>query len=171
MNRHWPALLFLAATVPSIADSWSVPRELIETVFPFGELEVTRSIDGRGDDNRGKYWVDVTRGDELIARLAGIGFEESAVSPDGRFFAGISNSGLPHTAYFVIDRDGRLVAFRRHSFDEFHYCDFSMTVSRKWSDSESPAINFVTAGGGHERITTQIVVAGCDGREVALLKY
>ena len=51
----------------------------------------------------------IYKGDELQAKYRNIGFDKIFASEDNRYFLGVSNTGIPGTAFVIFDSDGKLL--------------------------------------------------------------
>ena len=130
-------------TSPSVkADSWRFPATIKSEVENHGDIAVRRIIDARKNQRFPDYTIEVSRGNELMARFPGTYFEQLFAAPDGSFFVGLSNNGLPGTAVIVFDRLGRLRIEVKHDLAEFDYCEHSVTLRRVWFDAENPNVTF-----------------------------
>ena len=168
MSRLVVAIVFLQMALPTWADSMAFSRELVTEDIVFGDLTVTKIYDGRDTGSLPIWTVEVTKGDKLVSRIAGAGFENYAISPRGSVFVGISNSGYPDTAYFVIDEAGNLLLFRRHLLEMSQYCEFSMSAIRLWYDNDLPNIEFKDVGSENAEVISGFSVAGCNGERVSV---
>jgi len=92
-----------------------------------------------------------------------------AVSDNGNFVVGLSNRGMGNL-FWIRDDKGRLVQRRTdyyslHYWPGVHYCSMSVTNVREWFDAKHPDVRFRFAN----TKLRQIIVRGCDGKEVPLL--
>lgn len=145
MSRSWFAILLVAAlsfSTPSSADSWSFPATIKTQPETHGDITIRRILDARKNQKYPKYSIEITRGDQLLARIPGVYFQQLFPAPDGSFFVGLSNEGLPGTAVIIFDREGRLELEVKHGMAEFDYCRRSTTLAREWFDAEKPKVTF-----------------------------
>ena len=107
-----------------------------------------------------------------------------ALSPDGQYLVGLSNMGSKD-AFWIRSRDGTLRDYKPHHDGDLlvpdgkgghhkapphtqlkiHYCLESVTNVRQWYDAEHPHIRFTVRDGQ----LVQVIVRGCDGKDVSLL--
>ena len=165
MTRSWLAILAATALIfptASRADKWRFPATIETQQETHGEITIRRIRDARKNQYNPDYSVEVTRGDQLLARIPGVYFERLFPAPDGSFFVGLSNGGLPGTAVIIFDREGRLRVEVKHSMAEFDYCNRSVTLIRYWFD----AVTFIK---DPERSSYTISVRTCHGKDVDLM--
>ena len=90
-----------------------------------------------------------------------------SASEDSRFIIGLSNRGSTN-AFWIRDSKGRVIARRTHSISwDFHDCTESVTNVREWFDEKNPAVRFQLNNGK----LSQVVVRGCDGKDLELLSW
>jgi hypothetical protein len=170
MNRLGLLIALLICGSQAWADSMQFSRELVKEDINFGKLTITKIYDGRvrGRGNLPLWAIEFSDGDQPISRIVGTSFQDYAVSPGSSVFVGISNRGYPDTAYIVIDQSGKLLRFKRHLLDMDLYCEFSMSATREWYDSESPDIRFHDIGSPQEEVISAFSVQGCGGNRVEI---
>ena len=93
-----------------------------------------------------------------------------SASDDGRYIVGLSNRGSEN-AFWIRDSRGRVIERRTHSLGlhywiGIHYCSESVTNVREWFDGKHPDVRFQFKDGK----LAQVVVRGCDGKDLQLLK-
>ena len=146
--------------------------ELKKSEVLFGDLVITRIYDGRNKNPLPSWVVEISKGDELLSRIVGAGFDDFAISPGESIFVGISNGGYPDTAYLAIDKDGKLLLFKRHMLDMSLYCEFSVSSVREWYNGKSPDIQFKDATRLNNRDGPEWIfefsVAGFGGERVTI---
>tara|TARA_R110002096_G_scaffold219379_1_gene407664 strand:+ start:142 stop:594 length:453 start_codon:yes stop_codon:yes gene_type:complete len=140
--------------------------ELITEDISFGELTITKIYDGRDREALPLWAIEIRKGEILISRIVGAGFDDYAISQGESIFVGISNSGYPDTAYLVVDRYGALLSFKRHLLPTEMYCQLSVSALREWYDSESPDIHFRDVGNDAFESIPSFSVRGCDGGRI-----
>jgi hypothetical protein len=169
MSRSWFAILLvgpLSFSSPSSADSWSFPATIKTQPETHGDITIRRILDARKNQQYPHYSIEITRGDQLLARIPGVYFQQLFPAPDGSFFVGLSNEGLPGTAVIVFDREGRLKLEIKHGVAEFDYCEQSTTLVREWFDAEKPKVTF-TKDPKWDFYT--VTVRTCRGKDVDLM--
>ena len=148
------------------ADSMYFAPELVTEDIVFGELTITKIYDGRDRSTLPLWAIEIKKGETLISRIVGAGFDDYAISPGESVFVGISNSGYPDTAYLVIDRYGALLSFKRHLLPEDMYCQLSISALREWYDSDLPDIQFHDLGTESFESIPTFNVQGCAGNRI-----
>src|SRR5688572_33508631 len=104
------AFLVLACSAAMVlADSWRYPKELIKKEFEFGESKLVLEIDGTKSQAWPPHTLSIYAGDQLLAKYKNVGFDKVYASNDNKFFVGVSNSGIPGTAFVVFDAQGNLL--------------------------------------------------------------
>lgn len=156
-------LLFVPALAH--ADSWLFPATIESEVEVHGDTSVRRTLDAREKQKFPDYSIEVSRGNELLARVPGVYFEKLFPAPDGSFFVGLSNSGLPGTAVIIFDREGRLYLEVKHGPAEFDYCERSITLDRTWFDAARPDVRFTRDNKGS---SYRVTLRSCRGDEINL---
>jgi hypothetical protein len=143
------AVLVLAGCVATVqADSWSFPKKLIKKEFEFGDTKLVLEIDGTKNQGYPPHTLSIYSGDELVAKCQNIGFEKIYASDDNKFFVGVSNSGIPGTAFVIFDADGKLLREEKHRFlPRELYTARSITLVRAWFDEENPDVKFEVSEG------------------------
>ena len=181
MRHHWlkalvVSVVVIAAALPFFlplfvnADSWEFPPTLEETVVDFGANKIVKVVDARENTHYPAFIVKVLGASgDVLAMYRGVSFEDFAISEDGQVFVGISNRGLPQTAFFALGAKGELLFESKHQFSHLKYCDESVTLVRRWYDQEHPDVRFSYTGRDIQWLSS-ITVNGCDGATVDLLK-
>jgi hypothetical protein len=116
-----------------------------------------------------KMTLSCTRAGEPLFTVADLA-DYAAVSEDGRYVLGLANRGGV-SAFWVRDAAGKLLERRTHdlgprAWPGVHYCAMSVSNVREWFDLKNPNVRFGIKDGN----LVQIVVRGCDGRDVQLLR-
>lgn len=157
-------ILFAACGVH--ADSWRFPATVRSEVETHGDVTIRRIRDARKNQHFPDYTIEISRGQDLLARISGVSYEKLFAAPDNSFFVGLSNDGLPGTAVIVFDREGRLRLEVKHDFALFDYCEHSITRVRRWFDEENLAVSFKKdpRWGGYT-----VTLRTCRGKEVDLM--
>lgn len=89
------------------------------------------------------HTLSIYAGDELLAKYKNVGFEKVYASKDNMFFVGVSNSGIPGTAFVIFDAQGNLLRELKHPFlPHAMYTSRSVTIMRVWYDGEDPEVEF-----------------------------
>lgn len=148
------------------ADSWRFPATIKSEVENHGDIAVRRIMDARKNQHFPDYTIEVSRGNALLARFPGTYFEQLFAAPDGSFFVGLSNDGLPGTAVIVFDKAGWLRLEVKHDLAAFDYCEHSVTRRRVWFDAENPSVTF-TKDAKLDAYTVSLRT--CRGNEVNLM--
>ena len=145
------------------ADTWTFPPEHRIDEFRFGETTIVRGIDSTTDSQWPRFYVEVHRGGQLIARYPGVSFTGIAASKDNRTFVAVSNRGLSPTALLVFDANGEIKALLNHYQGGLIYCDESATIFRLWYWPHPPEIEFEYDRSGN---VTDIMLQACTGQQV-----
>jgi len=151
---------------PAFADSWTYPPRVTSEKFLFGESRIVLEIDGTRNSGYPPHTLLIYRRGELVAKYKNVGFEKVYASADNRYFVGLSNWGIPGTAFVVFDAEGNLLREQKHRFlpDGVHTVR-SVTVRRVWYDAEKPAVEFGVEAG---RLVS-VKVRGSNGQRYDLL--
>jgi hypothetical protein len=156
--------------VVSVADTWRFPAILEETAYDFGQNKVIKIVDARQNTSYPDFLVKVVGpAGELLALYRDVSFEAFAVSEDGQVFVGISNRGLPQTAFFALGGKGALLFESKHHLSRLHYCDESVTLVRRWYDQDNPDVRFAYSGNDNQWLSS-ITLNGCSGERLDLQK-
>jgi len=141
--------IVLAIGIPALsyADSWSFEAKVTEKAYEFGDSKIVLKVDATQDQSWPAHTLSIYLGDELMARYKNVGFEQIFASPDNKYFLGVSNSGIPGTAFVIFDREGNLIREEKHNYMAMTiYTEISVTLGRKWYDPKNPGVEFVTDG-------------------------
>jgi len=76
------------------ADSWTLPPEVKDTAFKFGETRIVLHYDSMTNRSYPRYELRVYSGNELLATHEHVGFEQVFPDPQNTYFLGVSNRGL-----------------------------------------------------------------------------
>ena len=76
------------------ADSWTLPPEVKDTAFKFGETRIVLHYDSMTNRSYPRYELRVYSGNELLATHEHVGFEQVFPDPLNTCFLGVSNRGL-----------------------------------------------------------------------------
>lgn len=159
--------LTLTLATAALADDWSFPKELVTTTNTFGDTRIVLEIDGTKDQTYPPHAISVFNGDTLLAKLPNTGFGAVYASPDNQFFVGLSNDGIPGTAFVVFDARGNLIREQKHAFmPVLIYSSMSVTRVREWFDAVKPEVEFVVEAGR----LLHLHVNGSNGQRYDLLK-
>lgn len=145
------------------ADSWLFfPGK---TEFKFGNIKIIQIIDAKEPTSNPDFILDFYKGNKLQAKYRNIYVEAIFKSPDNYYFVGLSNSGIPGTAYVVFDKKGNLLREVKHDCLDFvEYTNYSLIITRKWIDCDNPQIKFIKGD-----FDTIIQVSGLKGKKYNLL--
>lgn len=148
MKLRLLAVMTTAAIVAAVlADSWSFPPTMEKKVHEFGRSRIVLERDATQNQRYPAFSLTVYLDDEMVARYPNVGVEQIFASPDNRYFVGLSNHGLPGTAFVVFDRYGNLIREQKHQFNDFRiYTESSVTLTRKWYDDTNPEVDFGLTG-------------------------
>lgn len=112
-----------------------------------------------------KFILDFYIDNKLEAKYLNINVQAIFRSPDKNYFVGLSNDGMPGTAYVVFDKRGNLLREIKHECLDFvDYCTYSITINRTWVNLKKPDLKVLKGSLG-----VIIQVTGCNGRKYNLL--
>ena len=172
MKQKTISLLIAVMTVISnaYADSWEFPAEKTEDEFKFGDVTILRTLDARKDQQHPAFYLSIYREDNLEAKFKGVYFEDIYASDDNQHFIGLSNDGLPGTAFVLFDGRGNLIRIQNHEYPLFDYCEMSVTRSRKWY-AESPAAEFKYKTVYGVQYLDSVEFTDCHGERKSIKQY
>lgn len=152
----------------TFGDSWFFAPKKVTKNSKFGDSKIVLEIDGTKDQQFPPHTLSIYRHGELVAKYPNVGFDQIFASPDNRFFVGLSNSGIPGTAFVVFDANGNLLREEKHRFlPAAIYTRRSLTIDRTWFDSDNPEVEFDV----HEGHLRGIDVRGSGKRKFGLLEW
>lgn len=161
------AICVLACSAAALADRWAFPEKLVRTEHVFGETKIVLEVDGTKSHLYPPHTLSIYAGDELLARYKNVGFEKVFASSDNRFFVGLSNDGIPGTAFVVFDAAGNLLREVKHPFlPAGMYTQQSITRLRQWYDDKDPGVEFDTSNG----VLHAVLVRGSNRQKYSLLE-
>ena len=161
------AAILFAAAGPAFADKWSFPPEVQKQTFEFGKSKLVIEIDGTRDRGFPPHTLSIHLNGELMAKYRNVGFSKVYASEDNRYFVGLSNDGIPGTAFIIFDAQGNLIREQKHRFlPHAMYTGWSVTRVREWFNEAHPAVEFKadTLGLG------AVFVQGSNGQRYDLLR-
>lgn len=121
------------------ADTWFFDNKLVTKPFKFGKSTIVLEVDGRKDRRRPPHTLSIHLDGALAAKYRNVGFEHLYASKDNRFIAGLSNEGIPGTAFVVFDAEGNLLREVKHEHMPYGiYTAHSVTIVRTWFESQRP---------------------------------
>ena len=125
------------------ADSWSYAREVTNTTHEFGKSRIVLEVDATRNQSYPDHTLFIYLGGQLMAKYRNVGFDQIHASNDNEYFVGLSNSGIPGTAFVIFDARGNLIREQRHRFMPMGiYTTMSVTLRRVWLDLEKPEVEF-----------------------------
>ena len=161
-------VLLLAIVVqPVLGDKWSFPPEKVNQEYIFDKTKIILTRDSTENQTFPDFVLSIYFENNLMAQYRNVGFEEIVASDDNKIFVGLSNSGIPGTAYVVFDYKGRLLRETKHQYSNFEYCKKSITIVRDWYNKENPDVKFKFYG--DKKYLNDIVVSGCNGTTLSLI--
>ena len=107
-------LMLACATDLALADEWRFPKTLAKQEQTFGESKLVVEIDGTKGSAFPPHMLSIYAGDQLLAKYKNVAFQRVYASNDNKFFVGLSNHGIPGTAFVVFDAQGTRVARTRN---------------------------------------------------------
>ena len=142
-------LCVLVIGIPAVSygDSWAFEAKVTEKEYEFGKTKIVLKVDAVKDQSYPEHTLFIYLDGELMAQYKNVGFEKIFASKDSKFFLGVSNSGIPGTAFVIFDKEGNLLREEKHNFMAMSiYTEISVTLHRKWYDPEKPGVEFITDG-------------------------
>jgi len=166
------SFLLLLACRTTEADQWFFKKEVVQDSFEFGDTTIVRTRDSTIDQQWPEFSVAIYRGDELMAKYKGISFEFIFATEDNTDFIGVSNSGIPGTAFVWFRSTGELDVLLNHANFQPEYCSESVTLERHWLDRQSPDLKFEYemldwGDGDVEKFIDRITFIDCRGDRVS----
>ena len=106
-----------------------------------------------------------------MAKYKNIYCEEILSSPDRKYFLGVSNCGVPGTAFIIFDYKGNLIREEKHDFFNLpYYCSESVIISRVWYNTKNPNTEFVYKDGKLEKILIECKIGSYEKIKFAKFK-
>lgn len=162
----WARAIAVAASLVSgasaWADSWSFDPIRKEQRYTFGDSVIVLTVDATENQEYPLFLFQLYLKDKLQAQLSDVGFDAVFASDDNSLFVGLSNSGLPGTAVMIFSARGNIRLLVQHGIAAFDYCDFSVTLARRWHDGEVKIVPEGQYGG------KKITLRDCHGKTVDL---
>jgi hypothetical protein len=135
--------LVLGAWGSALADSWVYPKEVTRKTYDFGKSRIVLEVDATRNWTYPDHTLFIYLDVELMARYRNVAFEQIHASKDNEYFVGLSNRGIPGTAFVIFDAKGNLIREEKHRFlPTAIYTSRSVTLSRVWFDSAKPEVEF-----------------------------
>jgi hypothetical protein len=162
MIRNWwrltLAILLLAAPSSVLADRvyWGCnygPPQVLRS----GQLACHQEV-----NHCYKMTISCSQGDKALFTEDDFA-DAIAMSDDGRYIVGLSNRGSEN-AFWIRDRQGKLLSRKTHNDGGIHYCQESVTNIREWFDEKQPDVRFQFK----DDKLSQLSVRSCDGKELNL---
>jgi hypothetical protein len=174
-------VLVLSMAAIILADTWSFPICISDDgtvvkeppkIYTFGDTRIELECDTTKSGNYLEFLLRIYDSNNLMAMYRNVAFEDIYASEDNSFFVGLSNCGIPGTAFVVFDKNGRLLREVKHQFLHASYSDYdrvysnqSVTLVREWYDKNNVDIQFQIDQGRLE----DVVLKGSTGLEYRLL--
>lgn len=143
MKRFLSGLLVLMLVTFSLfADSWVFPKEISKQVKEFGNTKIELTKDARKNQGWPMFELVIYDKDKMLSKYRNVAFEEIFASKDNQYFLGVSNSGIPGTAFVIFDNKGRLIREVKHDYSDLNYSSESVTIIKAWYDKKNPNVTF-----------------------------
>ena len=134
--------------------------------FKFGKTRIVQQIDASKSWAWPVFTLSIFHENELMAMYKDINCQKFFASPDNQYFLGVSNRGVPGTAFVIFDNQGNLIREEKHQFfTEPYYCSESVIMRREWYNEKNPQIQFVVENGRLEKL----FINGCNQERYNLL--
>jgi hypothetical protein len=119
------------------------PATLVERVFDFGRSKVVVEVDGREQKGLPSYTLRIFLDGKAVASCPDTGCQRVFASDDGQYFVGLSNSGVPWTAFIIFDAQGRIIRKVDHgALPARMYTHRTSRFVREWFDRDRPSVLF-----------------------------
>ena len=152
----------------SLEDSWIYPAEVTKDTQRFGKSTITLEVDATQNQSFPEHTLRIELDGKLKAQYRNVGYKILFASKDNRYFVGLSNHGIPGTAFIIFDADGNLIREEKHRFRDYRiYTSQSVTIIRTWYNEESPEVEFKIAD---DNRLIAVHVRGSNGRMFDLMK-
>jgi len=132
-----------------------------DTKLVFGDTTIVKKVNPSEDE----VSISIYCKEKLKAKLEGVWFERIFPSPKFDYFLGVTNTGIPGTAFILFSKYGMLLREVKHDFLDFiPYCGQSLVCDRTWYNDKNPGVEFVFDEGG----LSKVFINGCDGKRYNL---
>lgn len=160
--RNWQKILTILSVVfiqsSAIADIVSWKCSYQPQTHKIENIQCNQSINDCSSQE-----LICTENDEVLFKVSDFA-DHISVSDDHQYIVGLSNKGMT-SAYWIRDRNGRVIKHRKHSKLFLHYCRESVTNIQEWFNEKEPNVRFILSQGK----LRQVIVQGCDGKDINLL--
>ncbi len=106
----------LSIVPDAYADSWYFEPKRTSDVHEFGDVKIELVCDARKNSRWPLFELMIYKNDELQAKYRNVAFDQIFASDDNEFFLGVSNSGVPETAFVIFGSNGRLLREVKQTF-------------------------------------------------------
>ena len=152
----------------SYGDTWVFEPKVTEKSYAFGKSRIVLKIDATKNQSWPEHTLLIYFLSELMAKYKNIGFQQVFASPENRYFVGLSNTGIPGTAFVIFDQRGNLIREEKHRFmNNSIYSKQSVTVLQEWYHEEDPQVEFLLSG----KHLDKIIVNSSSGKRYNLLYH
>ena len=165
--------LLLTFATPILAVTWHKPTNIIETKtstssLEFGDIKATMDVTySTSPLIKPEYILSIHKGDELLAKLPGVGVQVLTASKDNSMLVGLSNATVPGTAFIILDNKGTLLREVKHISVALDYCIKNDRLSKGiWFDPKEPNVEFEYAA--DDTTVIDISINDCRGNRVSL---
>ena len=159
--------------MPSLAVTWHKATNIIETKtstssLEFGDIKATLNVTySTSPLIKPEYVLSLHKGDELLAKLPGVGVQVLTASKDHSMLVGLSNSTSPGTAFIILDNRGNLLREVKHMSVALDYCiKDDSSYKAVWFDPKRPNIQFEYAA--DDKTIIDVLIRDCRGKQVSL---
>jgi hypothetical protein len=166
-------IILLLISTPSMAINWHKPTNVIETktassYLEFGDVKVTMDVTySTSPLIKPEYVLSMLKGEDLLAKIPGVGIQVAQGSIDNSVIVGLSNSSVPGTAFIILNKKGELLREVKHISVAFDYCFENREMKKAiWFDPKKPNIQFEYARDGET--VTDVTIQNCKGEQVSL---
>ena len=148
------------------ADSIGFPKEASKITKQFGDTKIELCFDPREDQDSHMFELLIYKNEILLSKYRNVTFTDIFASSDNKYFLGVSNFGIPGTAYVIFDNEGRLIKEVKHTYSDLKYSSYSLALAREWYDKDNPDVEFHT----NQWRLRSVQINSSSGERINLLK-
>jgi hypothetical protein len=158
--------IVLVATFAS-ADSWFFAPKVTTKTHNFGDIKIVLERDATQNQRYPDHILRIYSQQVLLAMYRNVAFQTIYASKDKNFFVGLSNDGIPGTAFVIFDCHGNLIREVKHRYlNSSIYTVMTISRGRVWYDLKDPSVQFESEG----RQLKDVTVKGSNGMTYHLLQ-
>ena len=142
MKSSIAIIICILSAASLYADSFMFPTNAYKVTEQFGDTKFELCFDPRDDQDSHMFELLIYKNDTLLSKYRNVTFTDIFASPDNKYFLGVSNFGIPGTAYVIFDNEGRLIKEVKHVYSDLKYSSYSLVLAREWYDKDNPDVEF-----------------------------